>query len=215
MLLVRRQVHRLLGPDAAYLLWAIVPVAMLAMLVPSRTVLVAEPDAGPVSSIWREALWPFAAVLIVGWIAGAVVMASQLARRQRLFMEDVGLRKAGPAVVGFFYPHIVTPADFSARFSDGERKLILDARTGPPRAPGRAHQRAGGAGPLPLLVQPSRFISARRLLRVDQEMSCDAAVIERRPKARRAYAETLLKTQLTERSLPVGCYWPVGELRIL
>jgi TonB family protein len=47
-------------------------------------------------------------------------------------------------------------------------------------------------------------------MRIDQELSCDAAVIEQRPKARRAYAETLLKTQLTSRPLPVGCYWPAS-----
>ena len=45
-------------------------------------------------------------------------------------------------------------------------------------------------------------------MRIDQEMSCDAEVIARRPRVRRAYAETLLKTQLASRPLPVGCYWP-------
>ena len=30
------KVHELMGPDAAYLMWAIVPVAMLATLIPSR-----------------------------------------------------------------------------------------------------------------------------------------------------------------------------------
>ncbi len=39
-------------------------------------------------------------------------------------------------------------------------------------------------------------------------MSCDAEVIDRRPRVRRAYAETLLKTHLVSRPLPVGCYWP-------
>jgi TonB family protein len=134
-------------------------------------------------------------------------MLMLLAKRQRLFMEDVGIRKAGPAVVGFFYPHIVTPADFSHRFSDQERKLIL------------AHEQVHlerqdvRINALATLVRclcwfnPLVHIGARRL-RADQELSCDAAVIERRPRARRAYAETLLKTQLADRPLPVGCYWP-------
>jgi beta-lactamase regulating signal transducer with metallopeptidase domain len=46
------------------------------------------------------------------------------------------------------------------------------------------------------------------MLRIDQELACDAEVIERRPNVRRAYAQTLLKTQLAARPLPVGCYWP-------
>jgi TonB family protein len=47
-----------------------------------------------------------------------------------------------------------------------------------------------------------------KAMRVDQELSCDAEVIDRRPRVRRAYAETLLKTHLVSRPLPVGCYWP-------
>lgn len=213
VMLLRKQVHRRLGPDAAYLLWTIVPVAMLAMLIPSRTVPVDEP-AGPVSRVWGQALWPFAAVLIVAWISGAVVMAMQLARRQRLFMEDVGLRKAGPAVVGFFYPHIVTPEDFAARFSDSERKLIL---THEQVHLERHDIRINAAVALARCLcwfNPLIHIGAR-LLRADQEMSCDAAVIQRRPRTRRAYAETLLKTQLAEHSLPVGCYWTAGASHLL
>jgi TonB family protein len=45
-------------------------------------------------------------------------------------------------------------------------------------------------------------------MRIDQELSCDAEVIDRRPRVRRVYAETLLKTQLASRPLPVGCFWP-------
>ena len=48
-----------------------------------------------------------------------------------------------------------------------------------------------------------------KAMRIDQELSCDAEVIDRRPRGvRRAYAETLLKTQLASGPLPVGCYWP-------
>jgi hypothetical protein len=43
--------------------------------------------------------------------------------------------------------------------------------------------------------------------RMDQELACDAAVIRSYPNSRRAYAEALLKTQLTDSSLPVGCHW--------
>lgn len=219
VLLTRRKMHKVLGPDATYLMWAIVPVAMLATLIPSRTVEVfttpvpfSGEDTGPAplllgatSTIDWSAIG--AGLLVLVWAAGAFAMLMFLAKRQRLFMEDVGLRKAGPAVVGFFYPHVVTPADFSHRFSDQERKLIL------------AHEQVHlerhdiRINALATLVRclcwfnPLVHIGAR-YLRTDQELSCDAAVIERRPRARRVYAETLLKTQLAERPLPVGCYWP-------
>jgi BlaR1 peptidase M56 len=44
-------------------------------------------------------------------------------------------------------------------------------------------------------------------LRVDQELACDAAVIDRYPFSRRAYAGAMLKTLLADGALPVGCHW--------
>ncbi len=221
VMLARRKMHRVIGPDATYLLWAIVPVAMLATLIPARTIEVIKTEtplstlaAGSVTQLPAEAVnWAEfgAGLLVLVWAAGAVAMLRSLAKRQRLFMDDVGLRKAGPAVIGFFYPHIVTPADFSHRFSDRERKLIL------------AHEQVHlerhdvRINALATLVRclcwfnPLVHIGAR-LLRADQELSCDATVMEHRPRARRVYAETLLKTQLTDRPLPVGCYWPAESL---
>lgn len=207
VLAARKKVHKVMGPDAAYLMWAIVPVAMLATLIPSRIVLVTDGGTGPVSRFWAEHLWPFAAVLVFAWMTGVILMAGELLRRQQLFMEDVGFRKAGPAVVGFFYPYIVTPADFSRRFSDVERKLIMaHEQVHLERQDIRINAVVAAVRCL-CWFNPVIHIGAR-YLRADQELSCDAAVIERRPRARRAYAETLLKTQLAERSLPVGCYWP-------
>jgi beta-lactamase regulating signal transducer with metallopeptidase domain len=209
VLAARKKVHKVMGPDAAYLMWAIVPVAMLATLIPSRIVLVTDGGTGPVSRIWAEYLWPFAAVVVFAWMTGVILMAGELLRRQQLFMEDVGFRKAGPAVVGFFYPYIVTPADFSRRFSDVERKLIMaHEQVHLERQDIRINALVAAVRCL-CWFNPVIHMGAH-YLRADQELSCDAAVIERRPRARRAYAETLLKTQLAERSLPVGCYWPAG-----
>lgn len=206
----RRKVRETMGPDAAYLMWAIVPVAMLAVLIPSRIVTVEHGRTGQVSHFWGEALWPFAAVLVLAWMTGVILMAGELLRRQQLFMEDVGFRKAGPAVVGFFYPHVVTPADFSSRFSETERKLIMaHEQVHLERQDIRINAVVAAVRCL-CWFNPLIHIGAHAL-RADQELSCDAAVIERRPRARRAYAETLLKTQLADRSLPVGCYWPAGS----
>jgi len=210
VLAARRKVHKVMGPDAAYLMWAIVPVAMLAVMIPSRIVFVESGGAGQVSHFWGEHLWPFAAVLVFAWMTGVILMAGELLKRQQLFMEDVGFRKAGPAVVGFFYPHVVTPADFSSRFSEAERKLIMaHEQIHLERQDIRINAMVAAVRCL-CWFNPLIHIGAHAL-RADQELSCDAAVIERRPRARRAYAETLLKTQLADRSLPVGCYWPAGS----
>lgn len=122
-------------------------------------------------------------------------------------MRDADLGLAGPAIVGFSQPRIVTPDDFSRRFSYAERKLILTHE--------QVHLDRNDAriNALVALVRclfwfnPLIHIGAKAM-RIDQELSCDAEVIDRRPRVRRAYAETLLKTQLASRPLPVGCYWP-------
>jgi hypothetical protein len=113
-------------------------------------------------------------------------------------------------VMGFLRPRIVTPADFSTRFEANERELIL------------AHEQihlSRGDALVNAAVAMFRCIcwfnpmihAGARAMRIDQELSCDAAVLERRPKERRAYAETLLKSQLATRPLPLGCYWPSGR----
>ena len=56
---------------------------------------------------------------------------------------------------------------------------------------------------------------AAYLLRLDQELACDAAVIRSRPGARTLYGQTLLKTQLAATPLPFGCYWPARGLHPL
>ncbi|HVY89038.1 MAG TPA: DUF6152 family protein, partial [Hyphomonadaceae bacterium] len=49
---------------------------------------------------------------------------------------------------------------------------------------------------------------AAYLMRIDQELACDAQVIERHPNARRTYAEALLKAEFGGTPPPLGCYWP-------
>ncbi|HVY32989.1 MAG TPA: M56 family metallopeptidase [Caulobacteraceae bacterium] len=210
VLAVRKTVHRLMGPGAAYLLWAIAPVAMLATFIPARTILVSTSVAHMSGAVWDFAFSPFgSAVLIAIWLAGAGVMLAQIARRQQQFMHDVARGEAGPAVVGFFYPRVVTPNDFATRFLPFEQKLILaHEQVHMERHDPRINAGVALARCL-FWFNPLVHIGAQAL-HVDQELSCDAAVIVRRPKARRVYAETLLKTQLAMRPLPVGCYWPAG-----
>jgi beta-lactamase regulating signal transducer with metallopeptidase domain len=214
MLAVRKPARGLIGPRAVYLLWAIVPMAILATFIPSRTVETVEPilpDRVVITAVIpRSGIdWAGAglAALLVGWAIGAAMLAMTLVRRQARFDRDADRGTAGPAVVGFAYPYIVTPRDFASRFSHDERKLIL--------AHEQIHleRRDSRINAIVALLRcvcwfnPLAHLGAN-VLRIDQELACDAEVIERRPNVRRAYAETLLKTQLAAHQLPVGCYWP-------
>lgn len=216
ILLVRKQAQRLLGPHAVYLLWSIVPVALLATFIPSRTIttltlglsleeIIALTTPSPEHINWEETIAP---ALMAIWIAGMIIMAVALARRQAAFLRDASVGLAGPAIVGFSRPRIVTPDGFTRRFTDSERKLIL---THEQVHLDRNDARVNALVALARCVfwfNPMIHVGAKTM-RIDQELSCDAEVIDRRPRGvRRAYAETLLKTQLASRPLPVGCYWP-------
>ncbi len=219
VLAARPHVLKFLGARAAYLSWTVIPVLVLAILIPSRAIEVAAPavrlptgmeDLSAVSAHhaapidWLSAI---AAPVMLVWLAGALGMGVILALRQQRFLLDMSLGLAGPAVVGFRRQRIVTPDDFTRRYSFAEQKLILahelvhlerhDARINALAALARCV----------CWFNPLVHLGAHTM-RIDQELSCDAAVVERRPRARRAYAETLLKTQLASRPLPVGCYWP-------
>ncbi len=220
ILLARTYVLRYLGPRAAYLSWTLAPAAALATLVPSRAIEVAAPAIQLPTGLeeaaramthvahanWLETL--FAPLLIV-WLAGAIAMAVHIGLRQRRFLDDMSLGLAGPAVIGFRRQRIVTPDNFTRRFSFTEQRLILaHEQVHLERHDARINALAALARCV-FWFNPLVHIGAH-MMRIDQELSCDAAVVERRPRARRAYAETLLKSQLAKRPLPVGCYWPAG-----
>ena len=87
---------------------------------------------------------------------------------------------------------MVVPSDYGLRFTSAERDLFrLHERTHIDRQHPRdhrwiaAHLLLGWFNPLIHL--------AARCARLDQELACDAIVIEARPRQKRLYAETLLK----------------------
>jgi hypothetical protein len=145
----------------------------------------------------------FADVLIVVWLLGAgALLARSIVSTRRLAANP----SVGPALVGVFRPKLLLPEDFEARFNSKERTLIL------------AHEqvhRVSGHTVVNALVEFARCASwfnplahvAALGVRTDQELACDAAVIAARPTARRAYAEALLKTQVSPTFVPLGCTW--------
>jgi hypothetical protein len=105
-----------------------------------------------------------------------------------------------------FRPRVILPADFESRYTQAEQSLVL--------AHERVHLCRADAmwNALAALIRcvfwfnPLMHYAASRF-RVDQELSCDAAVMQRHPDARRVYADAMLKTQLADGSLPAGCHW--------
>jgi ankyrin repeat protein len=101
------------------------------------------------------------------------------------------------------------PADFADRFTTEEQALIL-AHEKNHLATGDAQINAVVTG-LQCLFWFNPFVHlGAAVLRVDQEIACDAAVLARHPKTRRAYGEAMLKTQLAPCSPPLGCHWPAS-----
>ena len=206
VLVLRRPVRKQFGAQTAYGLWLLIPAAALATLFPARSIQLVMSPPAPLHYVPSMDLsW----LLLLDWAIGAFVVMRHLANAQQEFDDAVFDGKAGPAVTGFLKPRIVTPSDFASRYAPEEQDAIL--------AHEKVHlwrQDARFNGLAALLrcicwFNPLVHIGAR-LMRVDQEMACDALALARHPSARRVYARTLLKTQMIDQALPVGCYWPGG-----
>ena len=218
---LRRPVRRTLGPLAAYALWLIAPLCVVAALLPA-----AAPTGAmaPMVTLAADAAWSVrpvsrqvhkvSEVLTALWLVGTIAAATLFALRQARFVKSLGRLApsptdrallvgqhtgAGPMLLGALRPRIVAPADFEARFQGPARELVL------------AHERvhlARGDAAVNALVVAVRCLAwfnplvhhAARALRIDQEIACDAAVVERHPDDARLSAQTLLGSALTPHS---------------
>jgi beta-lactamase regulating signal transducer with metallopeptidase domain len=208
VLALRRPARRLFGPELAYRLWAAPPLAVLGALLPAR-----PGELDQAIATLPPAVQQLSQPLLTFWMAGVLLAVTALAWAQHRFLQAVRAGGGGPAVVGVVAPRIVMPPD-DGRYTEAERELI--------RAHEREHLRRHDprAGALCVALQtlcwfnPFAHIAAH-VMRLDQELACDAAVLRRRPHDRALYARTLLKTQLAAQALPFGCYWPARGLHPL
>lgn len=200
VLALRLPMRRAFGPELAYGLWAIPPIAFVATLMPPPVTL-DDPGADPFA-LARD----HSALALAAWTAGVALAAALFAWAQLRFLAAARRGRAGPSVVGVINPRIVMPSDASA-YTAEERDLI------------RAHERQHiaradpRAGALATAFQALCWFNplvhvAVNVMRLDQELACDAGVLRHRPQDRALYARTLLKTQLASQSLPFGCHWP-------
>ncbi|MFT4197856.1 MAG: TonB family protein [Pseudoxanthomonas sp.] len=224
---VRVPLRRRLGAVAAYALWACVPIAACAVLVPARVAPVewaalagGMAVAGVATPVALPAPALGASLALALWALGAVLMALRLRGQQARFVRSLGpLSDLGegvfvaaashglPATIGVLRPRIVLPADFAQRYNGQERALILLHE--------RQHIRRGdlAANLVAALLRCLHWFNplvhyAARCHRLDQELACDQGVIARRPAARRRYGEAMLKACLDDAPLPLGARWP-------
>ncbi|UYB53256.1 TonB family protein [Xanthomonas sp. AM6] len=238
VLALRAPVRRMFGASVAYALWSVVPLAMLAVLLPGDL----RPALPAVRALALPQVWVGASQASAGadgalsaagnqaalwlaalWLLGAATMAVALWRQQRRYRRSLGRLSQGadgvlyaqhavhgPLVLGAWRPRVVLPLDFAQRYPAAQAELVL------------AHERmhiARGDTRCNLLLAALRCVYwfnsvlhwAAPRFRFDQELACDAAVLARHPASRRSYAEAMLQTQLDAIALPVGCHWQAGQ----
>jgi beta-lactamase regulating signal transducer with metallopeptidase domain len=145
-------------------------------------------------------------LLFAAWVLGLLFMAAHLTRGQIRFSAAVRRGQAGPAVLGFFRPRIVTPGGFQEQFTPQEQSAILAHE-----CVHLARQDARINALVALLrcfcwFNPLIHLGAR-WLRIDQELACDAITVSGAV-SRRDYSMAMLKSQAMIGLLPFGCNWP-------
>jgi len=234
VVLARAPLRGTVGARAVYWLWLAVPASALALALPR----VARPNgeaAMPAADVfgwvWARVDALLAAIHVSGrvgslacalWAAGACATLAVMVLRQRSFARSLGTlvalpdgtwrssAVAEPMLVGAWRPRVLVPLDFEQRYNAEEREFVL--------AHERDHMRRGdtlvnafGAAWLCVFWFNPVMFWAMRLLRFDQELACDAAVLAVAGKGRRGrYAEALLKVQLAGEAglpLPLSCHW--------
>ncbi len=227
---------RLGGVALAYRSWWLLPMLLVALMLPLPQVVVLQQVPtlplkvlpGAIDGVAGQSL-PWAGLLLALWALGMGFCLLRDLRAQRRFERRMGPLKPRadgswqasgdpglPALVGLWRPRIVVGPDFDPRFTAQEQALILQHE--------HSHLRNGdhwanGALLLARAVfwfHPLLAWAARRFLR-DQELACDARTIAAQPTLRGLYASTLLKAQLVHPVAPAVCHWrsqPVLKERI-
>lgn len=230
VLAIRTPILHGFGARIAYLLWSIVPVVMIASMLPAseyatpmqRLVLDAEPaqmmPAVSAQVIATKAMLEARNAWLLIWIAGFVSFACAMIIQQRRFVAGLGSlserdgihyasnASSGPALLGLFPPRIVVPSDFDTLYDDHERELILRHE--------HMHRKRGDHWSNALVVTVRGIFwfnplvhAAAAAFKRDQELACDELVVASHPSVRRAYASAMLKAGLQSQPLPIGCQW--------
>ena len=209
MLALRAPLRRGFGPQRAYTIWLVAPFALVGGVMPaprgSGPQHLLEAAGRSVQTLLSKTP-SVQEMLVTAWFVGVFLSLMLVAQRHVRFMADIRAGRAGPAIIGVIRPRLVTPSDFKAQFAPRVQSLI--------RAHERVHMERNDArwNALAALLQALFWFNpivhlAVRAMKLDQELACDAMVIERFPQDRRIYAQALLSAQDLGAMSPLGCHW--------
>lgn len=216
LLLLRPLVLRLLGARWQYGLWALLPLFLLLSLLPLPVYKAADSAVSRfqvgISKLHAEISENLYAMngLMLAWLAGVLAISVVLLLQQRQIRSQLASAKTlahtdlpqlcckqstgqhGPYVTGLWRPHLLLPNDFTQRFSPEQQQLILQHEL--------THWQRGDlhANALALLLLTLFWFHplcwwAYRLYRQDQELACDAVVLQHASiKQKIAYSRALL-----------------------
>ncbi len=227
--LLRPVLRRHGGAALVYGGWCLLPLALMASALPApavhvpafslpATVLASASTSTPTvadAGLSGATLW------LLAWGLGAALTALWMVWQQVRFMRSLGWlqpgrqgsvylavdnTQMGPLLLGLLHPRIVLPTDFDSRYDPLEQTLILAHEQV------HLHRRDAWANGLTSALQIVFWFNpllhyAANCFRLDQELACDAAVLQQHPQARQAYANAILKTQLFSGSPPLACHW--------
>lgn len=225
---MRIPMRKLFGARVAYTVWGLIPLALIAVFIPAREIVITMVDqtvttaseATPVlAATPLETTADPSLLLLMIWVAGATVCSFLFARQQRRFVDSLGSlnpcfekvflaenNSQGPAVIGVLQPRIVLPSDFNQRYNREEQDLVLTHE--------QVHLSRGDTrvNLLATFLQCVFWFNpllhwAGSRFRFDQELSTDANVLSKFPTAKKSYADAMLKTQMASIGLPVACHW--------
>lgn len=190
VLLLRGPVRRLSGADVAYALWVLPPLAVLGDLIGVFFSLVQTGQVHGLLPFWRPPVLP--RWIEEAWLAGAVSGLLLMALAHGVALVRMRKGTLGPAVVGLIRPRLCLPRDFGEKFTPSEQRLI------------RAHERVHIIrndvmantllGLLRCLLWFNPLVHMAAIaVKHDQEMACDAEVMDIYPDQRRRYAAAMLK----------------------
>lgn len=197
-----------------------VPAVVLALQVKTATVTQTPATLTQSASLWML-LWAAGAAVFIGWAAlaqwrfvrslGPLQPMDERASGRGIYKAGAPM-DSGPVLLGLLRPRIVVPPDFEHLFTPSQQALAL--------AHERVHLRRGDlwANALAMLLQTVFWFHplvhlAARLMRLDQELACDRAVLRGHPGSELDYAQALVRAQGPRELLPLGCHWrPVHPL---
>lgn len=215
---LRWMLGRLFGVRVSILSWMLVPLVCVATMLPPRTVensvRVEVGTATPVSPASTDSVAAptkarieprmASSAVAAAWTAGVLAWLLVFGMRQRALGQRIGIRRCsgricvsdasriGPMVVGVFRPRVILPADFRSRFRRPQRRLVLAHELTHIRRRDPLWNLVAATFQCLLWFNPLVHWAASRFRR-DQELACDAAVLESRSGAKREYAGALLQ----------------------